>query len=136
MIPGKISCCLLVRDDAATLRECLESIRPHVDQLVVLDTGSSDDSPAIARHYADKLEFFLGCNDSENRIEDFAAARNHALKFAECEFHAWFDADDVIVGGEHLRALAASRPAETVMWLIPYEYQHDAAGRVTIMHHR
>jgi len=134
----KISACILSRDDSSTLRECLSSIRPHVDELIVTDTGSSDDSPKIARECgADRVDFYVACNDPEtNQIMDFAQARNHAMGLATCDFHAWFDADDVVVGAEHLRTLASQRPAESVMWLMPYEYQHDPLGRVTVLHHR
>ena len=45
---------MLVRDDESTLRACLESIRPHVDELCIVDTGSGDGSPQIARDFADR----------------------------------------------------------------------------------
>lgn len=126
-----------MRDDASTLKVCLDSIRPHVDELICLDTGSTDNSPDIARQCgADKVDFFVGCNDQNNQIADFALARNYALGLASNPVHFWADADDVVLGAENLRPLVASRPAEAVMWLIPYEYQHDAQGRVVCLHHR
>jgi glycosyltransferase involved in cell wall biosynthesis len=135
-VSDKISACLLVRDDASTLKVCLESIRPHVDELVILDTGSTDDSPAIAKEYADKWARWTDCNDEAGLIADFAAARNRSYELASHDWVFWADADDEFVGGEHLRELAAKRPTENVMYLVPYEYQHDAAGRVTVYHYR
>jgi glycosyltransferase involved in cell wall biosynthesis len=135
-VSDKISACLLVRDDASTLKVCLESIRPHVDELVILDTGSTDDSPAIAKDYADKWEQWTGCNDEEGKIADFAAARNKSYELASHDWVFWADADDQFVGGEHLRELVAKKPTENVMYLVPYEYQHDANGRVTVYHYR
>lgn len=131
-----ISAVLLARDDASTLRACLESIRPHVDELVILDTGSTDDSERIAREFADRWERWTGCNDSEGRIEDFAAARNHAKTLASGDFHFWCDADDVVVGAENLRKLAAQRQADNQVWLIPYDYQFDGKGNCTCVHWR
>lgn len=130
-----ISACILVRDDAETLDACLASIKPHVDELICVDTGSIDDSPAIAKKYADIWTSYLGCNDRETeQIADFADARNHALSLAHGDWHFWADADDVLVGGEHLRSLASH--ASPRMWLIGYEYSHDAAGRPTCIHWR
>jgi len=129
---------VLCRDDSATLEACLQSVRPHVDGLVVVDTGSVDNSPDIARRYADRFDVFLSCNDpATEQIEDFALARNHALSLIgpECA-QFWIDADDVLVGGEHLRTLIAQRPAETAQWLIPYEYEYDNQGRVICLHQR
>ena len=129
---------ILCRDDAATLEACLQSVRPHVDGLVVVDTGSVDNSPDIARRYANRFDVFLSCNDpATEQIEDFALARNHALSLIapDCA-QLWIDADDVLVGGEHLRTLIAQRPAETAQWLIPYEYEYDNQGRVICLHQR
>jgi len=131
-----ISAVILARDDASTLRACLESVRPHVDELCILDTGSTDESERIAREFADRWERWTGCNDSEGRIDDFAAARNHALSLASGDYHFWCDADDILVGGENLRKLAAQRQADNQVWLIPYEYQFDGKGNCTCIHWR
>lgn len=132
----KISACLLARDDAPTLEPLLKQLRPHVDEIVVVDTGSADASPAIAQKYADQFVTYTGCNDAAGLIADFADARNHALSLASNPWHFWCDADDELVGAENIRALAAQRKAENHLWLIPYEYTHDAAGRCTCLHWR
>lgn len=136
----KLSCTLIVRNEAATLRACLESIKPHVDELVVVDTGSTDETPAIAKELADVFETFTGCNDSEGRIADFSAARNHALALATGDALCWFDGDDLVRGGENLRKLVSeayrSTAGQPFAWLAPYEYERDAAGRVTTLQWR
>ena len=58
--PLKLSTCLIVRDNARTLPACLESIRPWTDELVVVDTGSRDDTPEIARRFGRGSLCFLG----------------------------------------------------------------------------
>ena len=45
----RLSLCMIVRDNASTLGACLASIRPWVDEMVVVDTGSKDSTPQIAR---------------------------------------------------------------------------------------
>jgi len=132
----KLSCCLLVRDDASTLRACLESIRPHVDELCVLDTGSVDESPAIAKDYADRWSLFTNCNDAQGRIEDFAVARNASFELATGDWVCWFDADDIVQQGENLRKLAAAAPDRYCRFVMPYEYAHDDSGRVTLLQYR
>lgn len=135
----KLSACLIIRDEAANLDRCLASIRPHVDELCVLDTGSTDDSPRIARKYADKWEQWTGCNDSEGRIADFSAARNRNLAQATGDAVLWLDGDDELVGGENLRKLAteaARGPSGDFSVLAAYEYDHDDAGRVTTLQWR
>jgi glycosyltransferase involved in cell wall biosynthesis len=133
---SKISACILCRDDASTIGTLLAQLRPHVDELVIVDTGSVDESPQICQRYADRWDLFLGCNNDQDQIQDFALARNHALELATGDFHFWADADDELVGAEHLRSLAASRSSDNQTWLIPYDYQHDASGRCTLVHWR
>lgn len=133
-----ISACLIVRDEASTLEGCLSSIRPHVDEIVIIDTGSVDATPEIARKYADKFEVFLDCNDAESGlIEDFSLARNRSFAIASCGAVFWCDGDDLIAGGENIRRLATEAAEHGVSQvLLPYEYAHDESGRVTLLQYR
>ena len=136
MTDNRISLCMIVRDDAPTLGPLLEKIRPHVDEIAICDTGSTDETPSIARRYADRFETFLGCNSADDeKIEDFALARQHVLEMASGIWHMWLDGDDDFLGAEHLRELT-NRPESAVQYLVPYEYTHDATGRPTCIHWR
>jgi glycosyltransferase involved in cell wall biosynthesis len=86
---GLLGAALVVRDEERFLPGCLESIAPIVDEIVVVDTGSKDGTPTIARsHGARVLEFpWTG---------DFAAARNVALGNATCRWTLYIDADERI----------------------------------------
>ena len=135
----KLSACLIVRDESKTLERCLASIRPHVDELCILDTGSTDDSPAIAKRFADKWEQWTGCNGPDGRIADFSAARNRNLAMATGDAVVWLDGDDELVGGSELRKLASEAPRGpdgSFSVLAAYEYDHDAAGNVTTLQWR
>lgn len=134
----KISACLIVRDSAATLEACLASIRAYVDEIVIVDTGSTDNTPEIARRYADKFEVFLDCNAVDSGlIEDFSLARNRSFELATNDCVFWCDSDDTVVGAENLPALAASLALKgNGQVLFPYEYLHDEHGRCTILHFR
>jgi tetratricopeptide (TPR) repeat protein len=98
-----ISLCMIVRDSARTLPACLASIAPWVDEMIVVDTGSLDETREIARQFGARV-FEVPW------IDDFAAARNESLRHATGEWLFWMDSDDTIdeANGKQLRALAAS----------------------------
>jgi tetratricopeptide (TPR) repeat protein len=93
--------CLVViaRDEAPRIRRLLDSVAPWVDCMLVLDTGSTDDTVALARAAGAQVAHFSWC-------DDFAAARNAALALAAADWHLVLDADEwLIAGGESLHAL-------------------------------
>lgn len=97
-----ITACLIVRDCEESLRECLDSVREHVDEIAIVDTGSEDSTPDIAKSYADKFATYTDCNDQQGRILDFSMARNRSLELASHDWIIWIDSDDVLHGGERL----------------------------------
>ena len=98
-----LSLCMIVRDSARTLAPCLASIQPWVDELVVVDTGSKDNTREIAAGYGARVFEFPWC-------DDFAAARNESIRHARGRWLFWMDSDDTIneINGRRLRALAQS----------------------------
>jgi glycosyltransferase involved in cell wall biosynthesis/Tfp pilus assembly protein PilF len=94
--PGSISLCMIVRDEQANLPRCLSALKPLVDELVVVDTGSSDHTRGIAEVFGARL-FDYQWND------DFAAARNVALANARGEWILVLDADEVVATQDHAR---------------------------------
>ncbi len=99
-----IAAVLIVRDEARCIVRCLESVKPWVDKVVVVDTGSADETPGLARD----------CGAHVHRFEwsgDFSAARNHALDIADADWNLVIDADEWIeTGGEELRAWCEGPP--------------------------
>jgi GT2 family glycosyltransferase/tetratricopeptide (TPR) repeat protein len=104
-----LSACLIVRDNARTIGACLTSIRPWVDELVVVDTGSTDETPAIAQRLGARVSHFAWC-------DDFSAARNESLRHARGRWLFWMDSDDTIdaKNGRALRELALRDPDPAV----------------------
>ncbi len=84
---GLLAATLIVRDEACVLGTCLGSIRDVVDEIVVVDTGSADDSVEIARSFDALVE-------RQAWTDDFAEARNKALDLASCEWILYIDADE------------------------------------------
>ena len=96
-----LSLCMIVKNEAGTLERCLASARPHVDEIVVVDTGSTDSTPEIAGRYADVLR----------AIEwpgSFSVARNVAMDAATGDYILTLDADEYI---EDAQAWATIRRA-------------------------
>ncbi len=80
---------MIVKDEAEHLPGCLACIEPVVDEMVIVDTGSSDDTVAIGRQYGANIHHFPW-------ISDFAAARNESIRHANGRYILWLDADDRI----------------------------------------
>lgn len=82
--------CMIVKDEEATLPLCLGGVKDVVNEIVVLDTGSSDRTPEIAREFGARVYDFEWCND-------FSAARNQSLKYVQGDWVLVLDADEVLV---------------------------------------
>lgn len=82
-----VSLCMIVRNESANLRRCLEPIRSLFWEIIVVDTGSQDGTPQIAQALGAKVFEFPWC-------DDFSAARNESLRHASGDWVAWVDADD------------------------------------------
>lgn len=83
----RISACLIAKNEAKILSACLDSLKGIVDEIVLVDTGSTDDTVAIAESYGAVIGHFPWIND-------FAAARNESLRLASGEWALWIDADE------------------------------------------
>jgi len=84
-----LSLCMIVKNEEACLPQVLESVQPIVDEMVILDTGSSDRTIDIATDYGARVYHFQWCND-------FSAARNHALRYVRGKWVLVLDADEVL----------------------------------------
>lgn len=133
-----LSACLIVRNEEIQIENCLKSIREYVQEIVVIDTGSTDRTPEIARKYADIFEVFTECNDEQGRIDNFAVARQRSFDLATQKWVTWIDGDDELRGAENFQNIISKYDhiEQDVMILLPYEYSHDAEGNVTCIHYR
>ena len=84
-----ISLCMIVKNEERVLKRCLDSVRDLVDEIIIVDTGSTDATKRIAAGYTDKI-YDLTWND------DFSAARNFAFSKATKEYIYSADADEVL----------------------------------------
>lgn len=104
---NRIALVMIARDEARSIERCLVSALPWVDETVVLDTGSLDATPEIARRLGARVASFAW-------IDDFSAARNAALALTDAPWRLILDADEWIThGGESLAAL----PDDAAEWI-------------------
>jgi len=83
----KLSVCMIVKNEEQFIADCLKSVQPVADQIVVVDTGSTDQTVEIARSFGAEVHNFKWC-------DDFAAARNASIKYAKGDWIFWLDADE------------------------------------------
>ncbi|HEV8058264.1 MAG TPA: glycosyltransferase [Gemmataceae bacterium] len=82
-----VSLCMIVKNEEHNLPACLESIAGLVDDIVIVDTGSSDATKAVAERYGARVFDFPW-------VDSFAVARNESLRHAKGDWIFWMDADD------------------------------------------
>lgn len=89
----RLSVVMIVKDEERYLAECLQSVKEVADEIVVVDTGSTDRSVEIARSFGAKVIH-------HEWTDDFAAARNVSLDHATGDWALWIDADERLAPGQ------------------------------------
>ena len=84
-----ISLCMIVKNEEEVLERCLNSLKGLMDEIIIVDTGSTDSTKEIAARYTDKIYDFSWC-------DDFAAVRNFSFSKATQEYIYAPDADEVL----------------------------------------
>lgn len=118
---AELSLCMIVRDESEVLARCLDSVAGVADEIVIVDTGSKDDTVTIARSFGARVEFF-------EWIDDFAAARNCSFDFATCPYILWLDADDVVLPADREKLLDLKPRLERDVYWMRYDYAQDHFG--------
>ncbi|MBD3918171.1 glycosyltransferase family 2 protein [Paenibacillus sp. PR3] len=118
-----ISLCMIVKNEEGVLARCLDSVADLVDEINIIDTGSTDATKAIAARYTDRIFDF-------EWIDDFAAARNFAFEQATCSHMMWLDADDIMLekDREAFKKLVAKMPDDIDSIIMEYHLAFDKAG--------
>lgn len=112
---------VIARDEAPRIQRLLRSVAPFVEAMHVLDTGSSDATPALA----------AACGAVVHHRpwpEDFSAARNAALDLAAADWHLVLDADEWLIDGGPALAALRRQPAQFVGAVRFHEQLADGSG--------
>jgi GT2 family glycosyltransferase len=129
--PITISLCMIVRNEEAVLARCLDCVKEIADEIIIVDTGSTDNTKEIARRYTELIFDF-------EWIDDFAAARNFAFNHATKEYILWLDADDVISEDDRTKFLALKQTLDPFIDSVTMNYNlaFDQYGNVTTSNRR
>ncbi|MEO2006383.1 MAG: glycosyltransferase family 2 protein, partial [Candidatus Poribacteria bacterium] len=135
--PPTVALAMIVKDEEDFLPGCLASVAGVVDQIIVVDTGSTDATVEIARNHGAEVYDFAW-------TDDFAAARNVSLEHVTTDWVLWLDADEELLPESHapLRSLTLDPEAagahlcvhnlmgdRTVPFLTTRLWRHDPTVR-------
>ncbi len=116
-----LSLCMIVKDEEKNLKQCLESVQGLADEIIIVDTGSSDKTKEIAAKFTGKIYDFQWC-------DDFSAARNFSLKQAAGEWILVLDADEIITEEDHQAIKAAiSKEGIAAYFVVTRNYSNDSS---------
>lgn len=118
-----ISLCMIVKNEENTLARCLDSIKDIVDEIIIVDTGSTDRTIDIARKYTNNIYQFKW-------VDDFSAARNYAFQHASMDYVLTMDADDIFHDKEKLLRLKQTLPSYVNAITMKYHAAFDEGGNV------
>ncbi|WP_315438740.1 glycosyltransferase [uncultured Selenomonas sp.] len=124
----RISACYIVRDDAVHLKKSIESLGDAVDELIVVDTGSRDDTVATAKTCGAAVYEFPWA-------DDFAAARNAALSHVKGDWIVFIDADEYFsdeTKGNLRTAVTAADAEDTEVLLVPWRNIDEVTGELLL----
>jgi GT2 family glycosyltransferase/tetratricopeptide (TPR) repeat protein len=127
----RVSLCLIVKDEEANLADCLGGAADLVDEVIVVDTGSTDRTREIAARFGARVFDFPWC-------DSFAAARNESLRHATGDWVFWLDADDRLddENRARLRALLARLGDENAAYAMKCLCLPDpVTGAATVVDH-
>jgi glycosyltransferase involved in cell wall biosynthesis/Flp pilus assembly protein TadD len=129
-VPQRVSLCMIVRNEEHNLPACLESVVDLVEEIVIVDTGSTDATKVVAARFGAKVFDFPW-------IDNFAAARNESLRHATCPWILWLDADDRLDEENRgkIRTLLASLKDDNSAYIMKCRCLPDSSGVETVVDH-
>lgn len=100
-----LSLCMIVKNEENVIERCLDSVKDYVDEIIIIDTGSTDRTVKIVRRYTGHVYDFQWVND-------FSAARNASIAHATSPWNLILDADEYMLAGDlkDLRNFLMSEP--------------------------
>lgn len=126
-----ISLCMIVKNEEQHLSNCLNSVKDLVDEIIIVDTGSQDQTKEIAAGFSAKIYDFPWIND-------FSAARNFSFSKATKDYILWLDADDIIKPEDQeafKKAKEKMDGTEDAIYM-KYNTSFDSDGKPTFSYYR
>ncbi len=119
-----VSLCMILKNEEKVISRCLNSIASLVDEIIIVDTGSTDGTKEIAAEYTSNIYSYTW-------TDDFSAARNYSFSKATKDYCMWLDADDVLEPSEINKFinLKQSLTLDTDIVMMKYNTAFDEAGK-------
>ncbi len=126
-----ISVCMIVKNEEMHIARCLDSVAELVEEIIIVDTGSTDRTVEIASGYTSKVYSYPW-------KDDFSDARNYSFSKASMDYCMWMDADDIIeeTEKEEFLRLKQDLPPGTDMVMMKYNTSFDEAGKPSFSYFR
>ncbi len=126
-----ISLCMIVKDEEMNIARCLDSAASLVDEIIIVDTGSKDQTVEIASKYTSKVYSYLW-ND------DFSDARNYSFSKASMDYCMWMDADDILENTEKEKFLQLKETLSPDVDIVMMKYHtaFDEVGKPSFSYFR
>lgn len=119
-----ISVCMIVKNEEKILKRCLDSLKDIADEIIVVDTGSSDNTKEIAHEYTNNVYDFKW-------TDDFSAARNYSFSLASKDYIYMADADEVIDDENRKKFLRLKSNLDTDIELVQMYYSNQLEHNTT-----
>ncbi|TCK97818.1 glycosyltransferase involved in cell wall biosynthesis [Natranaerovirga hydrolytica] len=116
-----ISLCMIVKNEEKVLSRCLDSVKDIVDEIVIVDTGSTDHTKEIAQEYDAIIYDF-------EWINDFSKARNFAFSKGTKDYLMWLDADDVILEEDRKKLMDLKEKMDNSIDVVMMKYNIGKAS--------
>ena len=119
---------MIVKDEEDVIARCLDSVKDLVDEIIIVDTGSTDRTKEIASKYTDKVYDFKW-------VDDFSKARNFSFSKATKDYILWLDADDIILETDlsKLKQLKQKLDGSIDLYQMKYNYTIDESNIPTLV---
>ncbi|MBU0459412.1 MAG: tetratricopeptide repeat protein [Nanoarchaeota archaeon] len=114
-----ISLCMITKNEEEFLEQCLNSVKELVNEIIIVDTGSTDQTKEIASKFTNYIYDFTWC-------DDFSAARNESLKHATKDWILFLDADEMISKKDHSKIKELLKIDATGILFIHRNYTNDS----------
>ena len=126
-----ICLCMIVKNEEKHLARCLDSVAKLVEEIIIVDTGSTDQTVEIASNYTSNVYFHPW-------MDDFSDARNFSFSKASMDYCMWMDADDILekTEWEKFLQLKSSLSLDTDIVMMKYNTAFDEAGMPSFSYYR
>ena len=134
-----VALAMIVKNEEKNLARCIESVIKYVDEIRIVDTGSTDRTVEIAKKYnATVVEINAKTHPDvfpEEGIFNFAQARNVSFEDIQSDWILWLDADDILQNAAYMKDTLVEAEARKVTAIgLQYLYAFDNHGQASIIH--